>query len=97
MSGLLFKRGDTEGFSSRSVTWRELIPDILVSLIPLVAGIVFLVRDFAWPVLAAMVMLLFLATAGNGFVRSTLACRQCRQRELGCPAERFFQKAEAGD
>jgi len=92
VSGLLFKRGDPETFSRRKVTWRELIPDILVSLVPVAAGIVFLIRDFAWPVLAAVITLLLLSTAGNGFVRSNLACRHCRQRELGCPAERFFQK-----
>jgi hypothetical protein len=95
LSGPLFKRGDPKTFSSRNVTWRELIPDILVSLIPVVAGIVFLIRDFAWPVLAAVILLLFLSTVGNGFVRSNLACRHCRQRELGCPAERLFQKAES--
>jgi len=94
LSGLLFERGDTEAFSSREVTWRELIPDIMVSLVPVAAGIAFLIREFAWPVLAAVVLLVFLSTAGNGFVRSTFARRHCRQRELGCPAERFFQPAE---
>jgi len=41
--------------------------------------------------------LLLLATAGKGAVRSSLACKRCRQRELGCPAERLFAKAEVQD
>ncbi|RJP27719.1 MAG: hypothetical protein C4536_13465 [Actinobacteria bacterium] len=94
LSSLLFSRGDPEGFSNRKATWRDLIPDILVSLIPVVTGLVILVRDFKWPVLAAMAGLLLLATVGNGAVRGSLACKYCKQRELGCPAERLFQKTE---
>jgi hypothetical protein len=94
LSSLFFKQGDPERFASRKVTWWELVPDILVSLIPVVVGIVILVRDFSRAVLAAVLLLFLLTSAGNGFVRSTLACRHCRQREIGCPAERLFRKTQ---
>ena len=93
LSGLLFKRGDPESFSERKVTWLEMVPDILVSLIPVVVGIIVLIKDFTWPVLAAVLLLLLLTSAGNGFIRSTLSCKHCKQRGLGCPAERLFQKS----
>jgi hypothetical protein len=33
-----------------------------------------------------------LACVGNGFIRVSLACKFCRQRELGFPAEQLFDK-----
>jgi hypothetical protein len=98
LSAAIFKPGDPERFNARSATWRSMIPDILVVLVPMVVGIVDLARDFSWAVLAVMLGILVLATVGNGAVRSSLACSRCRQRELGCPAERLFAKAgtEAG-
>jgi hypothetical protein len=29
---------------------------------------------------------------GNGLVRGSLACKYCKQREIGCPAEQLFNK-----
>jgi hypothetical protein len=97
LSAVLFKRGDPERFSGKTITWRDMIPDLMVGLVPVVVGIVVLVRDFSWAVLAAVLGVLLLATEGNGAVRSSLACKRCRQRELGCPAERLFAKAEVQD
>jgi hypothetical protein len=31
---------------------------------------------------------------GNAVVRSQLACRYCRQREIGCPAQRLFERTK---
>ena len=97
LSAAIFKPGDPERFNARSVTWRDMIPDILVVLVPMVVGIVVLTRDFSWAVLAAMLGMLALATVGNGAVRSSLACSRCRQRELGCPAEQLFAGAGRGE
>ncbi|NPV60454.1 MAG: hypothetical protein HPY75_12460 [Actinobacteria bacterium] len=93
LSALFFKRGDPGRFSGKRITWLSMIPDILVGLVPIIAGIIVLVRGFSWTVLVAMISVLLLATAGSGAVRNSLACRHCRQRELGCPAEQLFRKA----
>jgi hypothetical protein len=95
LCSLVVKRGDPSKFLRREFSFLCLIPDLLVSIIPLVGGIVALVRHFNWGVLVAMVAILVLASFGTGLVRGNLACRYCAQRELGCPAEKWFSKRRA--
>jgi hypothetical protein len=90
-----FQRRDPAKFGSREVSWLWLLPDLLVTLIPLGAGLLLLIRGFDWTVLSLMVGLVILAFPGNGLVRGKLACCHCRQRELGCPAEKLFRKRPA--
>ena len=92
---LLFRRGDPEKFAKREVSVRDMVPEMLVSVLPLLAGIIILVRHFRWSVLLAMLLIVLLASAGNAFVRGSLACKHCAQRLLGCPAERLFNRRRA--
>lgn len=92
ISSLLFKKGDLSKFGKRKITWKDVLPDFLVSMVPVLAGIGLLVVNFSWLVLSAVVVLVVLTSAGNGFVRGSLACKFCKQRELGCPAEKLFNK-----
>lgn len=93
LSALFFKRGDPSNFCEKKMSWKDMIPDLLVTLIPLVIGMVFLIIKFNFLLLTAAVLLIALTTIGNGFIRGTLACKFCKQRELGCPAEKLFSKA----
>lgn len=88
----LFRRGDPKRFTSKCILWKELLPDMLVLLIPLVGGIALLIRDFSWNLAMMLVALMALSFGGNYLVRSKIACKYCKQRELGCPAEQFFAK-----
>ncbi len=97
LASWLFKRGDPAKFSSREATWLTLAPDMLVVLIPLGIGLVLSVRRFEWLLLALMAGLVLLAFPGNGLVRGKLACCHCRQRGLGCPAEKLFRRPEPSD
>jgi hypothetical protein len=92
---LLFKQGDPKRFTSKCMSWKELLPDIFVLLIPLVGGIALLIQGFSWIMAMMLVALLALSFGGNYIVRSRIACKYCRQRELGCPAEQFFGKQRA--
>jgi hypothetical protein len=92
ISALFFKKGDPSKFCNHSFTWKDMIPDLLVSLIPLVTGIILLITDFNFPLLFAVLILIFFTTSGNGFIRGTLTCRYCKQNELGCPAQSLFKK-----
>ena len=92
LSSLLFRKGDSKKFCSRKITWRNILPDMLVSLVPLLAGIALLIFSFDFVLLVAVVILLLFTSLGNGFVRANLACCSCKQRELGCPAEQLFSK-----
>jgi len=88
-----FARQSPQAFVERQISWKDLIPDFLVSLIPLCAGILVLVRRFDWGVVLAMCAILLLGSVGTGLVRGCVACRYCKQREIGCPAERLFSKS----
>jgi len=92
LSTLFFKKGNPKNFACRKITWKSIIPDFLVSIIPFIAGIILLILKFNWLVLLSVILLLILASFGNSFVRGSLACKHCRQRELGCPAEQLFSK-----
>ncbi len=94
LASLFFRKGDPKKFLEKKVTWKDLIPDLLVSLVPFFLGIYILFNDFSWSMLILILILLFLTTLGNGFVRSNFACKYCKQRELGCPAEKLFAKAK---
>ena len=85
-----FKRGDASRFAARCISWKDLLPDMLVLLIPLVAGTALLIRDFTWSRVMMLAGLLALSFGGNYFIRSSIACKYCKQREIGCPAEKLF-------
>jgi len=93
LCALAFKRkGDPELFAQDKVTWIQLVPDFAVSLIPVITGIVLLATDFAWLLLALVLILGVLAFGGNAFIRGSFACKYCKQREIGCPADKLFNK-----
>ena len=95
LCSIFFKKGSPEKFIEKQFSWIEIIPDFLVSIIPLVIGVVFLITNFNWFVLLLVVLLLVLAFPINGFMRGSLACKYCKQREFGCPAEQLFSKKKS--
>jgi hypothetical protein len=92
ISSIFFKKGDAKKFCKMQMTWKDMIPDLMVSLIPFIAGIILLIKHFTWAMLVLVIILFLLTSVGNGFVRSSLACKYCKQKELGCPAEQLFNK-----
>lgn len=94
LCSLLFKKGDPEKFLETEIRWKDLIPDFMVMIFPFVGGIVFLTRDFSLLILILLVVLVILSMVGNAMIRGSLACKYCKQKELGCPAEQLFNKAK---
>jgi len=93
LCSLFFKKGDIEKFAAtENITWKDLLPDMLVAIIPLIIGIVRLIMDFNWLLLLLVIILFLLVSKGNELVRGSLACKYCKQRETGCPAEKMFNK-----
>lgn len=92
ISSFFFRKGEPSAFCDKEMKWKDMIPDLAVSLIPFITGIVLLIVDFRILILAAMLVLVILTTAGNALVRGKLACRYCKQKEAGCPAEKLFSK-----
>ncbi len=91
LCSLFFKRG-TKKLANVRVTWKDVIPDFMVTVVPMAAAAWLLMTGFSWLFLALLAALFLLGFAGTGMVRGKLACRYCRQRELGCPAEKLFGK-----
>jgi hypothetical protein len=85
-----FKKGDPQRFLCKQITWVQILPDFLVALIPLLAGIYLSIIAFNWLRLGLMLLLIILAFPATGYLRSHLACLNCKQRELGCPASELF-------
>lgn len=94
ISSRFFKKGDVSKFCAKEFTWKDMIPDLMISLVPVVVGIVFLIISFNIILLVAVLLLVALSTAGNGFIRGSLTCKYCKQREFGCPAEELFSKKD---
>lgn len=92
LSSLFFKKGDPDRFLRMQVTWKDIVPDFLMFIIPVLAGILLLVQRFSWMILILIVVLVLLGFMGNALVRGKLACRYCKQRKIGCPAAQLFDK-----
>jgi hypothetical protein len=86
LCALLFARGDPDRFVDHKVTLADMLPDLLVVLLPLAGGIVSLILHFSWLYLLLLLALLVLSFAGNGLIRGSLVCTHCAQAQLGCPA-----------
>ncbi len=95
ISSLFFKKGSSHKFIKDEITWKDILPDFLVSIISLIVGIVLLILKFNLLILSLIVLLVILTSAGNGFVRGSLACKFCKQKEIGCPTEQLFNKSKA--
>lgn len=92
LSALFFKRGDVSQFSQQELRWKDMIPDMMVSIFPIIGGIILLIVNFSWLILFLILGVVILSTAGNSLIRGLLTCGKCKQRELGCPAEKLFEK-----
>ena len=92
LSCIIFPKGTPERFRQKKITWKDIIPDFLVFIIPVLAGIVLLINEFQWIILILIIVLLILGFIGNAFVRGQMACKHCKQKEIGCPAVQLFEK-----
>ena len=95
LCALFFKKGDPGRFVEKQVSWLDILPDFMVTIFPLVGGIVRLLRDFSWLLVATLAVLVALSFVGNAVLRGSFACKYCKQREIGCPAEKLFGDAGA--
>ena len=97
MCSWIFSKEKGKNFAEKRISWADIAPDFLVSLVPLGVGIALLIRSFSWSVLILVVLLAVLASIGTSLVRGQIACRYCKQRELGCPAEQLFSKRKQAE
>ena len=89
---LFTKKGKPSKFIDKKISWYDLVPDFLVSIIPIIGGIILLTYDFSFLLLGLIIILVVIFFGGTGFIRGSFACRYCKQKELGCPAQKIFNK-----
>ena len=92
LSSIFFLKGQPERFNQMKITWKDIVPDFLVFIVPILAGILLLIQEFSVTILILIIALFILGFFGNALVRGKLAYRYCKQREIGCPAEQLFNK-----
>jgi len=46
MRSMFFQKGNPEKFNKMTITWKDIIPDFLVFMIPVLAGILLLIQEF---------------------------------------------------
>jgi hypothetical protein len=90
LSSVFFRKGKAETFCAMEFAWKSMILDMLVAFVPVVTGIVLLIIHFNLIILFALLIIVLLTSSGNAFIRGKLTCRYCKQREIGCPANRLF-------
>jgi hypothetical protein len=91
LCAMAFEQGDPQRFAARDISWAEVLPDLLVSILPMIGGIVLVVLNgWDWLIAILLVLLFALAFGGTGFVRGSFACKYCKQREIGCSAYELF-------
>ena len=96
IASVVTKKDDPKKFTERKVTFSDLVPDFLVAIFPIVGGIILSILDFSLIRIGMIILLVVLSVGGTAVIRGSFACKYCKQREIGCPAEQFFSKKKSG-
>jgi len=94
LCALLFKQGNPQKFAEREATWLDILPDFLIMIFPVVGCIISLILNFNVLPLILLIVLVLLYLIGNAVIRGSITCKYCKQRELGCPANKLFEKGK---
>ena len=88
----LVEKKDPQKFCQRKITWLNLLPPILSSLIPVGVGMFLLIKEFNWLILALTLIPIANWFFINPLVYGKLVCLYCKQGRLCCPTNDFFGK-----
>lgn len=92
VAALLFEKQNPQKFCERQANFKNMLPELLVVIVPIILGIILLIQSFSWFILVLIILDIFLMTWGNSYVRGKLACPHCKQGKICCPANKMFQK-----
>ncbi len=94
LAPLFVRKGDPKKFCERTLSAKDFIPNMLVTILPTVGGAVLLYLSFSWIILILMAIPWISMFAGNPVIYGKLACPHCRQGMKCCPAMDYFMKKE---
>ena len=86
------KKDDPKKFCQRNVTWLNLLPVIVASLVPVIVGVILLIWDFRLFILILTLVPLLNWFVFNPLIFGRLGCLHCKQGRICCPANDFFSK-----
>jgi hypothetical protein len=89
---IFFKRDDPKKFCEKEVTWKNMLPQVLVVVVPVVVAVYLLIQSFSWPILGVMLVPILIWFFGNPTLYGKLNCPHCKQGRICCPAMEFFSK-----
>lgn len=93
LAKIFYKKGNPKKFCERELKFKDLIPQLLVVLMPLIVGIALLVsRGFNLLILIALIYPILSWFILNPIIYGKLACPHCKQGSICCPALKFFTK-----
>lgn len=90
-----FEVGDPNKFFEKELSPADMIPQFLVLILPLAAGIALLLRNFSWELFVLVLLPPAIWFLGNPIVYGKLACPHCKQGRACCPANEFFSKTQS--
>ena len=85
----MFKKGDPKVFTQSVLTWKSMLPMFMITILPIVLGVILLVIEFDWILLGMIVAIGVLGFPAQAITHGW-ACKYCKQREIGCPACDLF-------
>jgi len=56
LSSLFFRKGDPKNFCKRQMGWKDIAPDFMVSVIPMIIGAWILITSFSWLILSLVIL-----------------------------------------
>ena len=88
------KKGNPKKFCERQLTFKDFIPHMLVSFLPLIPGTILLLSGLDFLVIGLMAFPIIVNFLGNPIIYGKLACPHCKQGAICCPACEYFMKKE---
>lgn len=91
LAPLFTKKGNPKKFCERELKWKDFVPMMLASIIPIIVGIALLIsRGFHLLTLIAILYPIANWFIINPILYGKVACRYCKQGKKCCPALDFF-------
>ncbi|MBU0687547.1 MAG: hypothetical protein KKB81_06860 [Candidatus Margulisbacteria bacterium] len=90
IAALFIKKGDPKVFCERKVTFVKLLPQLLGMVFPLIGGIILLCLSFSWLIVGLMIIPWLIWFLVYPITFGKLACPNCKQGSICCPANDFF-------
>lgn len=92
IAALFVRKEDPKRFCEKKVTWKNLLPQVLLSLIPIIAGAYLLITNFNFLFIGLILVPVLTWFVANPLMYGKLGCLHCKQGRICCPANDFFGK-----